>query len=154
MYLSRLNRLNKKYFLTILLLLLVSTAISDCFAEDTNDPAVNNDPKQVNLSEISLPEEATSTNYDLNLEDSINFALDNNSIFNIQKKQTNIYKIKATKTILDFLPTLNTGMKLGYQTNIADLDTGGMTIPGVGLVSFTGFQVEQNWKRENNVSAT
>lgn len=155
MNIKRIKKQNQKYFITIFSLLLIYSISTNCLAQTKQEPLnIQENLKQTNLTEITLPEENTPVNYDLNLEDSINMALDNNSIFNIQKKQTKIYKIKATKTTLDFLPTLNTGMQLSYQTEIADLATGGMTVPGVGLISFSGFQVEENWKRENNVSAT
>ncbi|MGD9581663.1 MAG: TolC family protein, partial [Vampirovibrionia bacterium] len=105
------------------------------------------------LSEITLDNNIQPANYDLNLENSINMALDNNSIFNIQKKQTKDYKLEATKTLLDFLPTLSTAMQLSYQVNTANLSSSNMIIPGLGMVTMPSYQVEDNWKRQNTVSA-
>lgn len=112
------------------------------------------DQQLIDLTEILLEQDQTPQNYSLSLKESINFALENNSVFNIQKKQTTIYKMRLTKSILDFLPTFNTRMTYSYQTNIAEIDDAGTyVIPGFGPIAFSGFEVEKNWKRENTVSA-
>ncbi|MEW5822265.1 MAG: TolC family protein [Cyanobacteriota bacterium] len=109
----------------------------------------------IELSEVISIEEDNPESYEVNLEEAINMALENNSIFNIQKKQTKIHKIKATKSVLAFLPVFRTDMQYSYQTEIADLSSdGSIDIPGIGVLTFVGFKVEDNWKRQNTVSAT
>jgi outer membrane protein TolC len=107
------------------------------------------------LKEIKFVQEVPVTNYELTLESTLNLALENNSLFNIQKKESKIYSLRATKSTLDYLPDMNIAMRYGYSTQIASIGTDTtFVIPGVGPLTFAGFKVEDRWKRRNTVRAS
>lgn len=107
------------------------------------------------VSEVELNLEKKPVSYNINFEQAMNLAIENNNRFNMQKEQTRIYKIKATKSMLNFLPQLNTSMTWDYQSNIQKLgEDDVIDIPFIGPVSLGGFLYDENWKRYNSVSAT
>ena len=164
MNLTNLTKQNKFLNIFLLVMFLLFGLYNNAVAEtdqdktkaDTNkiETVASEDSQTQDFTTVVLPKEKQTNTYDLNLEQSINLALLNNNIYNIQKKQTKIFKIQATKTVLDFLPDLNTAMSYSYQSEIADIGQTNLIIPGLGPISFAGFQVEDNWKRQNTVSAT
>jgi outer membrane protein TolC len=129
-------------------------AINFTLAEEIQQTVKENQPQEI-VSEVLLNLEEEPQVYSLNLEESLNLAMDNNNQFNIQKEETKIYKIKAQKSALSFLPHLSATMSLDYQSNIAKIgedDT--IRIPGIGPISLAGFMYDDHWKRYNAVSAT
>lgn len=93
--------------------------------------------------------------YKLSVEEALSMAQEQNSLFNITIRETHIAKLDKYKSFLDLLPDLSTSTRYLYNTNIADLGSGGsILIPQFGEISVSGFEVQQHWTRETSVSAT
>jgi outer membrane protein TolC len=141
-------------FLQVLIVLQVYVLSS--FAGVTlAETTVQNSQSDMIFSEIPFIKETPAAKYTLNLEESLNIALENNSLFNIQKKDTSIYKLRATRGALGFLPSLRTSMSYTYQTEKAEIgEDYKFNVPGIGPLTFAGFQVEDRWKRQNTVTVS
>lgn len=115
----------------------------------------NNVQQPQEMTEVILSVDEEIPAYDVNFEQALNLAIDNNNKFNMQKEQTRVYKIKAQKSALNFLPQLNTSMTWDYQSNIQKLgEDDVIDIPFIGPISLAGFLYDEHWKRYNSVTAT
>ncbi|MEW5819129.1 MAG: TolC family protein [Cyanobacteriota bacterium] len=150
-----------KSLLIIFLCCLYLSASNILVAEDLNQlqikPEINTQQQETqttSLEEVTLIDYFIPKNYTLTLEDSLNMSLENNSAFNVTKKDTQIYKIRAKKTALTFLPVLNTSLSFIYQKDYSKVGDGDIIeIPYIGPVDFGGFDAEDNWKRYYSLTA-
>lgn len=145
----------------ILLLYLLTAGILNTLpafcqgALNVKEESVKVEKQSNDFTEVVLNADKAPENFNVNLEQALNMALENNSLFNIQKKQTKIYKIRAVKSALNFLPVMNTALKYSYQPEVGDMGSNSTyEIPGVGLIDFGDIPIEDNWKRQFTVSAT